>query len=97
MRFELDRSRLADAAALADVAWIEPSAKYSFNNDQAQWVVQSGVQNSRPSPTAASAGQGQVVMIADSGLRTNHDMFNDSTQAINSWGDYPSHRKIIAY
>jgi hypothetical protein len=97
VRFELDRTRLADAAALADVEWIEPSPKYSFNNDQAQWVVQSGVQNSRPVTDRGIRGQGQVVMITDSGLRTNHDMFNDSTQAINSWGDYPSHRKVIAY
>jgi hypothetical protein len=36
-------------------------------------------------------------MISDSGIRTNHEMFNDSTQAINGWGDYPTHRKIIAY
>ena len=90
VRFELDRSRLAEAAALADVAWIEPSATYSFNNDKAQWVVQSGVPNSRPVFDRGIRGQGQVVMISDSGLRTNHDMFYDSTQAITSWGDYPT-------
>jgi hypothetical protein len=97
VRFELDSSRLAEAAALADVAWIEPTPEYSFNNDRAQWVVQSGVQNSRPITDRGIRGQGQVVMITDSGIRTNHEMFNDSTQAINSWGDYPTHRKIIAY
>jgi hypothetical protein len=97
VRFELERTRLADAAALADVAWIEPSAQYSFNNDKAQWVVQSGIQNSRPVTDHGIRGQGQVVMIGDSGLRTNHEMFNDSTQAITSWGDYASHRKVIAY
>ena len=48
VRFQLDRSRLADAAALADVAWVEPTPVYTFANNQAQWVVQSGVQDSRP-------------------------------------------------
>jgi hypothetical protein len=97
VRFDIDRSRLADAAALADVAWIEPSAEYSFKNDKAQWVVQSGVQNSRPVTDRGIRGQDQVVMITDSGLRTNHEMFYDSTQAITGWGDYPTNRKVIAY
>jgi len=97
VRFELDRSRLADAASLGDVEWIEPSPVYSFRNDQAQWVVQSGVQNSRPVWAQGIRGQNQVVMTCDSGIRTNHEMFYDSTQAINGWGDYPTHRKIIAY
>jgi hypothetical protein len=97
VRFELDRSRLAEAAALADVAWIEPTPVYSFNNDKAQWVLQSGVPNARPVSDHGLRGQGQVVMTSDSGIRTNHEMFNDSTQAINGWGDYPTHRKIIAY
>jgi hypothetical protein len=97
VRFELDRSQLAQAAALADVAWIEPSAQYSFNNDKAQWVTQSGVPDSRPVTARGIRGQDQVVEIADSGLRTNHDMFNDTTQAITTWGNYPTHRKVIAY
>ena len=96
-RFTLDRSRLADAAGLAGVAWIEPTPVYTFSNDQAQWVVQSGVQNSRPVFDHGLRGQGQVLMIADSGVRTNHEMFFDSTLAIDTWGDYPKHRKIIAY
>src|SRR5262249_42330427 len=69
VRFELDPSRLADAAALADVAWIEPAARFSFKNDQAQWVVQSGVQSSRPVTDRGIRGQGQIVMISDSGVR----------------------------
>jgi hypothetical protein len=96
-RFTLDRAHLADAAALAGVAWIEPTPVYTTSNDQAQWVVQSGVQGSRPVTDHGLRGQDQVLMIADSGLRTNHEMFFDSTLAIDTWGDYPSHRKIIAY
>jgi len=97
VRFELDRSRLAQAAALADVAWIEPTAEYTLRNDKAQWVVQSGVQGSRPLTDHGIRGQDQVVMLCDSGIRTNHEMFNDTTLAITGWGDYPAHRKIIAY
>ena len=96
-RFTLDRSRLADAASLAGVAWIEPTPVYTSNNDRAQWVVQSGVENSRPMTDHGLRGQGQVLMIADSGVRTNHEMFFDSTLSIDTWGDYPKHRKIIAY
>ena len=96
-RFELDRSRLAEAAALADVQWMEPTPRYTTSNDLAQWVVQSGVPNSRPVWDHGLRGQGQVVMVGDSGIRTNHEAFYDSTQAINGWGDYPTHRKIIAY
>src|SRR6185503_12662584 len=92
-----DRSRLAEAAALGDVAWIEPSPRDSMLNDQAQWVVQGNVPNSRPVWDHGLRGQGQLVMLADGGLRANHEMFNDSTVTIPGWGDYPTHRKIIAY
>ena len=97
VRFELDRARLVDAAALPDLAWIEPTPEYAFSNDRAQWVVQSGVQGYRPVTNRGIRGLGQVVMTSDSGIRTNHEMFNDSTQSIAGWGDYPTHRKVIAY
>jgi len=96
-RFELEASRLAEVAALADVAWIEPSPRDTFLNDQAQWVVQSNVPESRPVWAHGLRGQGQIVMTSDSGIRTNHEMFDDSTLAITTWGDYPAHRKIVAY
>ncbi|HXS81844.1 MAG TPA: S8 family serine peptidase, partial [Methylomirabilota bacterium] len=96
-RFTLDRTRLADAAALAGIAWLEPTPVYAFNNDKAQWVLQSGVENSRPVTDKGLRGQDQILMISDSGLRTNHEMFFDSTKAIDTWGDYPKHRKIVAY
>src|SRR5262245_6654241 len=97
VRFELDRLRLPEAAALADVQWIEATPVYTIKNDKAQWVVQSGVQNSRPVCDHGMRGQTQVVMTCARGIRTNHEMFWDSTQAINTWGDSPNNRKIIAY
>ena len=79
VRFELDRGRLAEAAALTDVAWIEPTPVYTANNDLAQWVLQTGVQDQRTVYDHGLRGQGQLVMTADSGVRTNHEMFYDST------------------
>ena len=96
-RFELDRARLAEVAALADVAWIEPSPRDTLLNDQAQWVLQSNIEDSRPVWARGLRGQGQVVMTSDTGIRTNHEMFDDTTLAITGWGDFPAHRKIIAY
>jgi hypothetical protein len=97
VRFELDAARLADAASLGDVQWLEPSPRYVPTNDQAQWVVQTGTPESRTVWDHGLRGQGQIVMTADSGIRTNHEMFDDSTLAISGWGDYPTHRKIVAY
>lgn len=97
VRFELDGQQLAAAAALADVAWIEPSPRDSLHNDLASWVTQSGVPSSRPIWDRGIRGQGQVVMTSDSGIRTNHELFGDSTLSIAGWGDFPTHRKIIAY
>jgi hypothetical protein len=96
-RFALERAQLAGAAALDGVAWIEPTPDFRANNDKAQWVVQSGIENSRPVYGHGLRGQGQILMICDSGLRTSHEMFEDSTRALDTWGDYPSHRKIVAY
>ena len=87
VRFELDRARLTEAAALPNIAWIEPTPVYTANNDLAQWVLQTGVQDQRKVYDHGLRGQGQLVMTSDSGIRTNHEMFNDSTLAINDFGD----------
>src|SRR5678815_4944941 len=66
-------------------------------NAQAQWVVQTNTPNSRRVWEAGLRGQGQVVMTSDSGIRANHEMFYDPTADITDFGQYPAHRKIIAY
>jgi hypothetical protein len=60
-------------------------------------VVQTNVSNSRRVWDMGIRGQGQVVMTSDSGILTTHDMFRDPAVAITNFGDYPTHRKIIAY
>lgn len=97
VRFEIEAGGVAAAAALADVHWIEPTPRHVISNDQAQWVVQTSIPESRRVWDAGLRGQGQVVMISDTGIRTNHEMFFDSTLDITDFGDFPMHRKIIAY
>ncbi|MGH7725863.1 MAG: S8 family serine peptidase [Candidatus Eiseniibacteriota bacterium] len=97
VRFELDRTRLEAAAALTDVAWIEPTPKYEPHNRDAQWVIQSGVPDFRPVTGHGLRGQGQILMVSDSGIRANHEMFDDPGHPITDWGDFPTHRKIVAY
>jgi hypothetical protein len=97
VRFSLPGSAVAHAAALADIEWIEPVDRDSVLNDKDQWVLQTGVSGSRRIWDMGIRGQGQVLMTADSGVRPNHEMFADAAGDITDFGDYPNHRKIIAY
>jgi hypothetical protein len=42
-------------------------------------------------------GIGQIVNSLDTGIKTSHNMYRDPDIAITTWGDYPDHRKVIAY
>src|SRR6185503_5047945 len=42
-------------------------------------------------------GTGQVVMVGDSGIRTTHNQFRDAGVPITDFGNFPTHRKVIAY
>jgi hypothetical protein len=97
VRFEASADRLAAAAALPQAAWIEPAVKLELSNDQAQWVVQTNISESRRVWDMGLRGEGQIVMTSDSGIQVNHEMFVDPLVPITDFGDYPTHRKIIAY
>ncbi len=97
VRFELDRDDLETLARHPDVHWIEPREVFTISNDQAQWVDQTGILNDRKIWTQGIDGTGQVVMLGDSGIRTSHDQFRDPLVTITTYGDYPTHRKVIAY
>jgi hypothetical protein len=97
IRFTIDPARLADAAALPDLLWMEPVDRDSIFNDKAQWVVQTGISGSRKMWDHGLRGAGQIVMQSDSGVRTNHEMFYDAAHDITGYGNYPDHRKIVAY
>ena len=96
-QFTLDRSQVAAVAPLSAVEWVEPRPRYTMDNDLAQWVVQTGINGNRRIWTAGLRGQGQVVMTTDSGVNTNHNQFVDPLVPITTFGEYPTHRKVIAY
>jgi subtilisin family serine protease len=97
VHFEIDPAQLARAAALEAIAWIESAPRFELLNDLAQWVVQTGTEGSRRMWDAGLRGQNQVIMTSDTGVRTTHDQFRDNAVDISAFGDYPAHRKIIAY
>lgn len=89
--------RLPEIASLDAVRWIEPFHAPRFHNNQAQWVLQSWEVEVRSLWDRGLDGDGVVLSTGDSGINTNHVMYRDSTIQITDWGDYPGHRKIIAY
>ena len=97
VRFELDADQVAQAAALDDIQWLEPTDKAMPFNDRAAWVAQTGISNNRKVWDHGIRGKGQIVMNADSGIRTDHDMFWDPAHEITGFGNFPDHRKVVAY
>jgi hypothetical protein len=97
LRVNLDLGLLPQVAQIPGVAWIEPHQVPQWHNDLCQWVVQTKVTNSRHLWDLGIKGQGQVISLADTGIRTAHNQFFDSAVPITTFGDYPTHRKIIGY
>jgi hypothetical protein len=97
VRLSLPSAAIAALAQDPDVAWIEPFVAPHTYNTLDQWVVQTGVTNSRRLWDMGIHGEGQVLMTSDSGVDTGHDMFRDAALPITTFGQYPTHRKIIAY
>ncbi len=90
-------SDIEEIAKISGIEWIESYMEPEFFNDRAQWVSQTGVVNSRRVWDEGITGEGIIVSTADSGIYTDHDMFRDPDVTITTWGDYPDHRKVIAY
>ena len=88
---------LARVAGLSSVAWVEPVTPKTLDNVNAQWVVQTNVNGDRRVWTQGIRGQGQIVMTSDSGIQMTHDQFRDPAVPMADFGDYPAHRKVIAY
>jgi hypothetical protein len=97
IRFRAGETALGDAATLAAVAWVEPVIQSYADNANAQWVTQTGSTNVRRIWLAGLQGQNQVVMTSDSGIHMTHNMFSDPGLPVTTFGDYPTHRKVIAY
>jgi hypothetical protein len=97
LRLRLPAGRLLEAAALPGVQWIEPYVAPTVGNASAQWVVQTNVNGNRKIFDQGIDGTGQIVHNSDSGITTTHDQFRDPGVPITAFGDYTTHRKIIAY
>ena len=97
IKAEIDLAARDRIASLTAVSWIEPWHPLRLMNDLCQYVVQDGVAGSRTIWAKGIRGEGQVLSSSDSGVRVTHNMFNDPAVSLTTWGDYPTHRKIVAY
>ncbi|MEO0161955.1 MAG: S8 family serine peptidase [candidate division WOR-3 bacterium] len=97
IKIQSERNHLNTIARMTEVMYIEPYLQPVAYNQSAQWVTQTWKQVDRRIWRKNLMGQGQVVNTADTGILTSHDMFRDPAVSITTWGNYPTHRKIIAY
>src|SRR6185503_12962103 len=97
LRLSANGAAIAVLAQHEDVAWIEPYEQPHLMNDQAQWVVQTGINGNRRLWDMGIKGQGQVVCTTDSGIEMTHHMFVDPLVPMSGFGQYPTHRKVIGY
>ncbi len=98
IRCDVDLSYIPGIANFEQVNWIEPWHKMELHNNNVQWVVQTATSQNRRIWDMGIRGEGQLVSICDSGVRTSHyAMRSTSSSWITTWGDYPSDRKIVAY
>jgi hypothetical protein len=93
----IEGDRIPEVARLGGIYYVEEWIRAVLQNHQAQWVMQTKTYPNRRFWDVGLKGQGQVLSTSDSGILTTHDMFRDPTIPITGWGDYPTHRKIIAY
>jgi hypothetical protein len=97
IRASVDGPAIAALARHPDVMWIEPWTPFETNNDSDQWVLQTNENGNRRIWDKGLHGEGQVIMTSDTGIEPGHDMFRDNGLSIVGFGDYPTHRKLIAY
>jgi hypothetical protein len=111
IRADLDLSKVAALANLPEVMALHSgSGEPQFHNNNDQWVCQQGWRSSAPADTSLTyrpiwrrgiRGQGQIASEHDSGINFNvgsgHCAFRDPAVPITAKGDYPTHRKVVAY
>jgi len=98
VRCEVDLSAIPAIANMDEVNWIEPWHKMEPHNYNVQWVVQTATSQNRRIWDLGITGEGQLLSVCDSGVRTSHYAFRSTSSSwLTTWGDYPSDRKIVAY
>lgn len=96
-RIEAPGSAGTALANLEDVAWIEPYVQPTVDNVSVQWLTQTFVSNNRRLWDLGIRGEGQILHHSDSGIGMAHEMFNDGAVPLTTYGDYPTHRKVVRY
>jgi hypothetical protein len=95
---ECAMSLVAALSSQVEVCSVETVSKAESLNLNAQWIIQSGVSQSRPWFDAGLDGTGQIVDVSDSGLDTNHCSFWDSTPGeLRDGTNQPTRRKVVRY
>jgi hypothetical protein len=103
---KINSTRFTDIANLSGVRWVEPRFPIDFNNSIAQYTCQDYVSNVRQiwyvngtnnTGGIRCLGQGQVTGTSDGGIDVGHYAFRDPLVSIPGFGQYPTHRKLIAY
>jgi hypothetical protein len=111
IRADLDLSRVMEVANLPEVMVIQSwSGPPTFANNNDQWVCQQGYRSTAPADSSLTyrpiwrrgiRGQGQITSLHDSGINFNvgsgHCFFRDPAVPITAKGDFPTHRKVVAY
>ena len=111
IRADLDLSKVVDLANLPEVMALHSwSGEPQFHNNNDQWVCQQGYRSTAPADTSLTyrpiwrrgiRGQGQITSEHDSGINfnvgTGHCAFRDPSVPITAKGDFPTHRKVVAY
>ncbi|OGC41104.1 hypothetical protein A2Y85_05975 [candidate division WOR-3 bacterium RBG_13_43_14] len=89
--------RINELSRTPEIMYIEPWYETVLFNEQAQWVTQTWKNNDRKIWAKGLDGTGQVVNTSDTGILTSHNLVRDPAVPISGVGQYPTHRKIIAY
>ena len=97
LRVKMDVRSLGKVANLREVAWIEPWPNLQLYNKDVQWVAQTFLPAVRKVWMKGIDGANETVNTADMGIETNGLFFRDPAVPITTGGDFPTHRKIIAY
>jgi len=92
-------SLLLNLSLLNDVCGIEIVKPLETSNAQAQWLVQSGIENKRPWFDAGIDGEGQVVQCSDTGIDVNNCYFWDNINGpvIKDGSVDLNQRKVVQY
>lgn len=96
-RIMLSADKVTSLAHHPEIKWIEPFYQPYLYNGQCQWIIQTWENDNRRIWDEGVTGDGQIVASLDSGIRTTHNFYRDESVTINDFGDFPTHRKIIAY